>query len=95
MALVVASGLLTAHAVLGDWPISLSGDYRRLLAAKMLLVALMIGLALINGYALLPGFALNGAGTSRRMLLTTSAEFVLACLVLAAVAVLGNLTPME
>ena len=92
---VAVTGLLTARGILGDWPLNLSSLYRQLLAAKMLLIAVMIGLALINGYGLLPRIAAKSANAARWLTATATAEIILTGLVLALVAVFGNLSPMQ
>jgi putative copper resistance protein D len=94
VALVVGTGIIDMFMVLGHLPVHWSSPYQALLSIKIALVAGMIGLALVNSYVLMPRVDDDNEAT-RALRRQTIAELVLATGVLALVAVLGMLDPMD
>ena len=94
VALTIATGCLAARGTLGTWSADLGTPYRQLLAFKMALVVALVSLALINGYVTTPRLARLLPNAARWLRLGAAGEIALAAAALAAVAVLGGLSPL-
>ena len=93
--IALATGIAEARGILGTWMVDPTSAYQRLLAIKITAVASMILLALVNGYGFLPRFAVKRPSAQHRLAISCGLELALALLILALVAVLGDMAPFE
>ena len=95
VALVLASGALNAAFLVAS-PAALTGTaYGRVLLIKLALVALMLVLALRNRFVLLPQQPDDRRGGLRRLERSVAVEIAAGATILAAVSLLGTLSPAD
>jgi putative copper resistance protein D len=91
VAALIATGLLNAYAILGDFTKLITTTYGRLLDLKLAAFAGMLVLAALNRFVLVPRMAAGGGtGRLRRQIL---GEQALSLVVLAVVAAIGTIDP--
>lgn len=92
VALVAASGVVSATLILGRFPPTPGSTYEVLLLVKIGLVALMIVTAVINRYVFVPRLQRHANGI-RALAAGTLAEIAMVTVVIALVATFGMMTP--
>jgi copper resistance protein D len=92
VAAIILSGVVDIALTSGQPPIPPTTPYRALLVAKITIVAIMISLALLNRFVLTPRLS-RGASALGILRLTTAAEVMLGCVVVALVSVFALLDP--
>jgi putative copper resistance protein D len=91
VAALIATGLLNAYTILGDFTKLITTTYGRLLDLKLAAFAGMLVLAALNRFVLVPRMAAGGGtGRLRRQIL---GEQALSLVVLAVVAAIGTIDP--
>lgn len=93
VALVIASGIINTVLILGQWPVTWSSLYQRLLLIKIAVVAVMVMLAVTNRYGVVPAMARHHPAAIRILTVLTLAEMVLGNLALVLVSIFATLEP--
>jgi putative copper resistance protein D len=91
----VASGLCSLRLIAGEWPLDLSTPYRQLLTAKIVLVAVMLALAALNRFVLTPRLVTDPQVATMWLRRSVALEVALSITVLALVAQIGTMMPMQ
>jgi copper resistance protein D len=93
--LLIVTGLISLWAIAGlDIPRLLSTDYGRILLVKLVLFAAMLAFAALNRWRYTPMLMRDLSAPAAPLQRSLSLELSLALAVLAAVAVLGTLSPV-
>ena len=90
---LLASGIVNAHYLVGTLPALIGTTYGQILMLKLALVLAMLALAAVNRWHVVPQLAGHDRGAARRIARHTVIEGALGLGVIAVVAALGTMAP--
>jgi putative copper resistance protein D len=93
VALLLPSGIVNAHYLVGSVPALIGTAYGQVLLLKLALVLTMLALAAMNRWRFVPRLAGHDNGAARRIVRHTAIEGALGLGVIAIVAALGTMEP--